>query len=680
MTQPMTNPIPQEAIIIFCRKQNKSFVYSVEELKQGKEQNFSEYFESLKIGKATNEDVKNYKPIRIRIIVYSAKALLTGMAQRLDQVNHFAQTNWEWSGKNDDKFADWDALPSIHITENNNYIESLYGDKPLNEKIPRSFQIMDNSIWNYLVPKKSVPEVDENGKKVTLSFEDNFFSAIESIYRNYQKKLYSLSVAKEYADLNARLAKQAFVAGSHAEGVSPFIFHSESAIQRMIKKEFVGEDNVIKKIADQKWRILLVDDKAKQSMQNDKNDNNEYSWNCKLVVIINLFKRFIDKYANGKIIACQEYVDKKNVIRIFDEKNLELVEAKKEGVKDSDIFVMFEFAQNVEAAEKALRARTYDLVLLDYYLEKDKSGNHSYGTNLLETVCKYVSAKKSVESLLLLKPEEKKKETKRIFDTSDIKYEELRKYIDKVGHENIKLLYDTKDIKLIEKVYEEIKNEEKLGGAPCDRHFFMFISAYSSAVHDRLLAEGLNQSERYWYVNLGACPTNTPQLFLYNLIKLMEKRLDDSGILKLSSTDIYDLAYKIYLPKEQDSRGDSIRKRANALYQKVLSLQYHYRSILKDVEIPFGQNATEFDTKGSVLMTHFIQNKINLGGMLEHITQLVHITAFGTVRQWPEMWEEYIYFKAMFEKQIEKDNENIDCGTLFSNIENYILKLKSQQQ
>ena len=664
----MTNPIPQEAIIIFRRKQNKSFVYSIEKLKHGNEQSFSELFELPKIGKATNEDIINYEPIRIRIVVYSAKALLTGMAQRLDQVNHFAQTNWDWSGNDNDKFADWDVLPSIHITENNNYIESLYGDKPLNEKIPRSFQIMDNSIWNYLVPQKSVPGVDENGKKTTLTFKDNFFGAIKSIYRNYQKKLYSLSVAKEYADLNARLAKQAFVAGSHAEGVSPFIFHSESAIQRMIKKEFVGEDNVIKKIVDQKWRILLVDDKAKQSMENDKNDNNEYSWNCKLVIIINLFKRFLDKYANGKIIACQEYVDKKNVIRIFDEKNLKLVEVKKEGVKDSDIFVMFEIVQNVEDAEKALKARTYDLVLLDYYLEKDKSGHHSYGTNLLETVCTYVSTKKSIGRFLLLKPEEKINETKRIFDTSDIKYEELRKYIDKEGHENIKLLYDTKDIKLIENVYEEIKNEEKLGGAPCDRHFFMFISAYSSAVHDRLLAEGLNQSEKYWFINLGACPTNTPQLFLYNLLKLMDKRIEDAHISRLSIGGIIDVLENIF-------KDNFVRKNAGELYQKIQSLQYYYRNLLQDYDISVGKEKI-FETKKSVLVTHFLNDYINMGGLLEHLAQFVHLTAFGTIRQWPEMWEEYMYVKAQLDAQISEDDKET-LGKLCDKIEGYILKLKS---
>ena len=78
-------------------------------------------------------------------------------------------------------------------------------------------------------------------------------------------------------------------------------------------------------------------------------------------------------------------------------------------------------------------------------------------------------------------------------------------------------------------------------------------------------------------------------------------------------------------------------------------------------------------------MTNFIQNRINPGGMLEHLTQLVHITAFGTIRQWPEMWEEYIYFKAQFEKQLD-DVSFDDFNSLCQNIENYILELKSQQQ
>lgn len=201
----------------------------------------------------------------------------------------------------------------------------------------------------------------------------------------------------------------------------------------------------------------------------------------------------------------------------------------------------------------------------------------------------------------------------------------------------------------------------------------MFISAYTSAVHDRLLAEGLNLSEDYWHISLGACPTNTPQLFLYNLLKLMEKRMSDSGMLTLTAPKISDLVNRIY--KDGGKGGDSVRKRANEYYEKVLSLHYHYRRIIKDVAIP--KTNSIFDTKGSVLMTDFVQERSNLGGLLEHLTHLVYITAFGTIRQWPEMWEEYLYFKALFNDLPDKDGTEIE---MFNYIEDYILELKGQQE
>ena len=284
--------------------------------------------------------------------------------------------------------------------------------------------------------------------------------------------------------------------------------------------------------------------------------------------------------------------------------------------------LVIEYVENIEDAQRAMNDRKYDIVLLDYLLDECETGRH-YGYDILND----------------------------LFD--NIKYSDEKKEIVEGFH------------------------GYKYG--PANRFFFMFISAYSSAVHDRLLAEGLNLSEDYWHISIGGCPTNTPQLFLYHLLKMMDKRLEDSGILKLSSDSIYKLTNKIYRRKEDDPKRESVRKRANAHYQEVLSLQYHYRSILRDVEIPFGNNSSTFDTKGSVLMTDFIQKKVNLGGMLEHLTQLVHLTAFGTIRQWLEMWEEYIYFKAMFEKQLDEVSSK-DFNTLCQNIENYILELKSRQQ
>lgn len=517
------------------------------------------------------------------------------------------------------KATDDEIIPVVHITTTTLFLPSLYTMAPLHRYVPRYHLIIDNSIWNYHVSifepyEVILPQDDPNTDFSNMrSFRESFIEALASIKNNYQRYLYGLEVAREYADLNARMTSQAFLKGTHAKGVSPFVFHSESAVKLMIKNEFVGEGKVINKIKKQKWRILLLDDKAKTkmgcipSLTPPKDDmfvggNGKLPWNCKLAII-------------EKVLSHCLGWDNEN-----DKKKIGHLSCNDQGQVSKECMILIEYAQKIEDAEIAIQNKKYDIVLLDYLLD-GTNGIH-YGYEILNEI-----------------------------------------YKDQYRHKkyNVELKYKT---------IKPHRNQRMYG---------MFISAYSSAVHDQLLAEGINLSEKYWFISLGACPTNTPQLFLYNLLKLMEKRLDDSGILKLSSGDIHKLINKIFLPKEKDFRGDSVRKRANALYQKVLSLQYHYRSILKEVEIPFGNNSSTFDTKGSVLMTDFIQKKINLGGMLEHLTQLVHLTAFGTIRQWPEMWEEYIYFKAQFEKQLDEvslDNFNSLC----QNIENYILELKSQQQ
>lgn len=478
-------------------------------------------------------------------------------------------------------------------------------------KYYRYASIMDNSIWNFYV-KISIDCYNN------VIFEDDdrtrYIKILEIIANNYKEHLYDLAIAKEFVDLNARITCNSYIKsiGGHGDYIAPFVFHSENWMKGLINDEFINNDK-IKKICSKKWRILLVDDKSETKLSPFTNKEDVAGrLDNKLKIIESRLNDFFKDAAHidNFVISTQKFKDKEDIVvgeRLSNNSRL-----------------VIEYVEKLEDAEKAMKVRKYDIVLLDYLLDEYKEGHH-YGYDLLND----------------------------IFD--DIKYSDERKEIVEGFHE--------------------------YNFGPDNRFFFMFISAYSSAVHDRLLAEGLNLSEDYWHISLGGCPTNTPQLFLYHLLKQMEKRLEDSGILKLSSNEIYKIIDKIFSQKEQDTIGDSVRKKANALYQKVLSLQYHYRSILRDVEIPFGQKTSVFNTNGSVLMTDFIQTKINLGGMLEHLTQLIHLTAFGTVRQWPEMWEEYIYFKAQFEKQLDGNPDEMEkLRNLWKNIEAYILELKSQQQ
>lgn len=551
-----------------------------------------------------------FEAFKIRLVIHSHKDFSLGQASYANDVASFAQDFFPTPKNNEET----NYIPIIHLTLDDCYVDNLYADvnKDIPSRLSRSYQILDSSIWNKIVPYNNIKREDfEVGGVAGL------YKAIREIDSNYHRGLYYFEVAHEYANLNARLAKQAFLSGSHASGVSPFIFHSESAIEFLINRELClpcskeeaseyKKKSISDKIAEHKWRLLLVDDKASGGLTSKEKvivkRTDSLLWNSKLAVIIDLLKSHFSSISNFYV----SYRDLNNNETSDNEKN----------------GIIIEYAETVDAAEKLLREKKFDLILLDYLL--DKGGSTEYGYKLLNLIYREIDEKRKLD----------------------------------------------KDGKV---PYEKISY--KIG--PHRRFFFIFISAYTTAVYERLLAEGLNRSEEFWHIAVGACPTNTPNLFLYNLLKLMEKQLVDSGVDKLSAKNIYEIVNNIFSDKE-------VRSKANDTYQDVLDMHYYYKKMLKDVSFP--SDGDIFNTKGSVLISDFIKRNVNLGGLLEHLTQLIHLTAFGTIRQWPEMWEEYIYFKAQFDLQQFKNcfnDENNATGKfnqLCEHIELYILKLKSDME
>lgn len=578
-----------------------------------------------KFEKSTKND--NFHPVWIYI--HSALELLKGQSSSEDKDDIFAQGAL---------LIDSEKVPIIHLTMSDLFVDALFGNASLPTDVPRSYMVMDNSIWNYLVPvsetyyihnfveyNKHANDLDDRIKKQLFISQDcstNFYEAVSSICKNYQKNLYRLKVAQEYADLNARLTKQSYLKGAHASGVSPFIFHSEIAAKQLIQREFRLKEkstllsydmkgkyvveSPLDRICKCKWRILLLDDKAIEPMDampyNSEYDKSKGGWNCKKSIICKLLesKLCLNNQISYRPVTNKHY------------KKDEVLDLNVTKLPDKNTVVLIEYAQSLDEAREALKSKKYDLVLIDYLLN-EKTGTH-YGYELLEDIWNDQQQHKN--------------------DEDNLKYSTIR------PHRHLRM-------------------------------YCMFISAYSSAVHDRLLAEGLNQSEKYWYINLGACPTNTPQLFLYNLIKLMDKRIEDAHVGRISINGLIRVLEKIY-------GNEYIRKNAGELYERIQSFQYFYRNLLQDYDISVGDENL-FEARKSVLVTHFLNNHINMGGLLEHLAQLVHLTAFGTIRQWPEMWEEYLYVKAQLEAQIDdKDTYMVEkyhhlCGK----IERYILKLKS---
>lgn len=832
-----------KSYVLFFKSEKDKFQYRIVSAEEKKSLKGS-LLESLLSDKErfSEGNLDSQNAFEVRIVVHSHKDFSKGQVSKEKDVATFAQEFFLHEEKKE-------YLPIVHITLDDSYVYNLYnlsgsisvGGKDiekeklssLRDRIPsrvsRSYQILDSSIWNKIVPFESIiRKVGDKPEELHIAGgSEGLYRAISEIETNVERGLYSLGVAKEYANLNARLTQQAFLSGAHASGVSPFIFHSESATNFMIEDEFKkkeeNDNSIIEKIADRKWRVLLVDDKAHSQMDSDGEDTPKaedglYN-NCKLRIIKNLFE---DQFGKSIIEwrSCkhglkdpalyiwyknESYNDEKDeIIQLFKEENngdrfnfnkeclYEIVSqtsqensttAKEEDKKsemsnqtfgllkflrritnilarktkddspkeneeaetctqqkgviigykyvgenlsrikskidvelnnifeteiekeiDDKTSFLIEYAETLDEAEKALQTKKYDFILLDYLL------NNEYGYELLDRIYCYKEAYKEAMEAIDTKDEEKEKAWDKLIgvmtspDPSS-EYDELSRYLTLKGKELKKLeklirASNNHPDDVLRKAKEEAENKsnlinqllnkgelknnkdllkkllelDKYKFGPHDIFFFMFISAYTSAVYERLLAEGLNRNEKYWYIAVGACPTNTPRLFLYNLLKLMEKQLYDSGVDRLSSDKIFKVVKNIYKEKGK------VRANANEHYQDILDLQYMYRKMLKDVQIPSDGNI--FNTAGSVLITDFITKNVNLGGLLEHLTQLVHITAFGTVRQWPEMWEEYTYFKSQFQAQYFEDNKEKmgEFNKLCITIENYILELKKDMQ
>jgi len=209
-----------------------------------------------------------------------------------------------------------------------------------------------------------------------------------------------------------------------------------------------------------------------------------------------------------------------------------------------------------------------------------------------------------------------------------------------------------------------IQEKKKIIIGPHKKLFFMFISAFTTAVNERLTSEGLSRNEDYWLIGEGACPTNTPELFKYRLTHLMERRLDQTGIQELAESSFLRTVMDIYesnkdkLPNQKWI--ESVRERAYDNYHKILGFHYDYSILRKN------------DRDNSLLVKSFLEKHAHLGAMLEHLLQLVHLTAFGTVRQWPEIWEEYKFFARTITAEDTLLSEISDM------IESYIIALKSE--
>jgi len=529
-------------------------------------------------------------------------------------------------GQNHDKSNHKEIQPTIHLTLFRIFEEDFSDDEKRNLKkeytishmVRRYKHIIDSNIWNYYVP------IAINKKDDQFEFDYTVFNrAIEEIGHHSAQGHYKLDIACEYANLNARLACGSFIESKskgHGNDISPFLFHSERYMKDLVEKKTKGcidkSKSILDELKEYQWRFLLVDDYAWKSMdKTQRTDDLVVQKNSKLDILSDTISRMGFNvqsviYSNGE---AKKY---KSVISP-DNKGNDTVHIEIWGVESiNEAFAAFEWTDENKNSQK------YDIILLDYLL-----GEHS---------------------------------TEDSFGRANGYYESNREY----GYQLLKRIKVGEDDEK-RKIYNDIPIIEE---GPVGQQFFMFISAFTTAVGERLRSEGLHRNEEKWYIAEGACPTNTPCLFQYYLARIMQRRLKQTSIDGLSYASIINQLSYIFTNDEEDSdkRITSVRQRAYDKYKDILGLHYDYFTLKKD------------ESK-SRLVESFMKDKVNMDAFLEHLLQFVHLVAFGTVRQWPEIWEEYKSVFRVFENVPEGERSAIEnkIKDVSKSIEDYLITLKS---
>lgn len=535
-------------------------------------------------------------------------------------------------------------LPIDIFSEKNGYIL---------KQCPRYCKVIDSSIWNHII-------ILEGDTSVIL---DNFKKTLKAISSAYANGLYNLYISHEYADLNARLVGQSYLTQnktSHGAFISPFLFHSEKqANNRLIEEgRLCIEKN--KDLKNAKWRILLIDDHANKNLSEKKliteGDNDEKQkiddhtnknlsekeliseWDndekqkkelCKTGKLQLIINDLLSLEPHTKIVWCCPTSNEMACIEKGKSFEPSWNSIDQNGSWEKENFaIAIMCARSIHEAEVLIKYAKFDLILLDYLLGNTPKGRE-YSYQFLKNID---SDYKAIKQNKALKPDERHKKLS---------------YIGPLGH-----LY------------------------------FMYISAFVTAISERLQEQSLIRDTKYWHIGRGACPTNTPQLFLYYLYRLMEKRYSEMVLDEeegIYGHTLIDLLYIIFV---QDLR--LIKGNAMKYFNTLLNLRRKYDLMKNDIYPDEFSNKDWLNRRGSLLVySLFPDIQYYSNSFWEHIQQLIYLTAYGTIRQWPEMWEEYMFVRESIKsaecdvKIMFKERTKFTANMPSGQIEKYIIQLKN---
>jgi hypothetical protein len=155
---------------------------------------------------------------------------------------------------------------------------------------------------------------------------------------------------------------------------------------------------------------------------------------------------------------------------------------------------------------------------------------------------------------------------------------------------------------------------------------------------------------------------------MYDQVNEMTQNLEDKKVFTL-----IDLLLIIYKNEKQ------ARQNATKYFDAILKIRLNYNTFKYDVSIDNFESNKKMKPENQSLLIKSLFPDVEFydHAFWEHIMHLVYLTAFGTIRQWHEMWEEFMLIKPYLQKAADKEIER--AKEVIEGIEKYITTLQEAQ-
>ena len=240
--------------------------------------------------------------------------------------------------------------------------------------------------------------------------------------------------------------------------------------------------------------------------------------------------------------------------------------------------------------------------------------------------------------------------------------------------------FDTSD-----ELLEEIRmstNEHERG--PMGYLWVFNVSAFARAIDGKLTAKGLQYHTNEWHLDKGACPINTPELFKYNLLSFMTWQVDELVRFHRkkfpghdNARSLIDLLSKIFMSE------DNIPRQADKYFRSILNFEADCKIMWEDVRYGLSdKDVTDIKTivsnpqKSEIVFSLFPDIVYYDEPFWDHLSHLIHTTAYGSPQQWPQMLVNFREIKSTLLDANKGRNEQ-ESMELVKKIEEHIIDLHS---